>query len=108
MSPTDKNQVLTLGLNDTLTVPFILNNIGEEPSIGSKVEFSFTKYFELIKDSAYTCKMNGQQEFARGFETGNGQSSSFSYDYDCELNGKLDNGTSKEMSIKFKLPNELY
>ena len=70
MSPTDKNQVLTLGLNDTLTVPFILNNIGEEPSIGSKVEFSFTKYFELIKDSAYTCKINGQHEFATGFETG--------------------------------------
>ena len=69
MSPTDKNQVLTLGLNDTLTVPFILNNIGEEPSIGSKVEFSFTKYFELIEDSAYTCKINGQREFDTGSET---------------------------------------
>ena len=28
--------------------------------------------------------------------------------YKCELNGKLDNGTSKDLNITLKLPNKLY
>ena len=62
-------QELIIGKDNSLNVSFTLANVGEEPSLGSKIGFVFPIHLELIQSSEYSCSINGQRDYDMPTET---------------------------------------
>ena len=71
-------QELIIGKDKSLNVSFTLANVGEEPSLGSKIGFVFPIHLKLIESPEYGCSINGQRDYDMPTETQVSRINSFS------------------------------
>ena len=65
-------------------------NVGEEPSLESKIEFIFPIHLKLIESPEYGCSINGQRDYDMPTETQVSKCKSFS----SQSYGKISRGKS--------------
>ena len=56
-------QELIIGKDKSLNVSFTLANVGDEPSLGSKIGFIFPIHLKLIESPEYICSIDGQRDY---------------------------------------------